>query len=397
MKLYYKSKRINSKIFPISFIFLAIFTVNLTGGYYFWRDGHKEIMIIMITGLAFFILGLKVGNIFLKIPKMSDYHMEPYSIACIKQNPKLVKKIYLVAMSLFIFAFLLSASLFLERGIPLLSSNNNAARSGFGVGTNGRIRMLVTWCPMGAYCITILSFFEKKYIKSAVFASALTLLMLIFYSYKGNILWFLMFLYFVIMYLKGRVEIKKAFVFCALSIILMLLVFSVWLSSDYSTAFTYLIKRITQDQVDGLNFIIDSYVPSIGYQYGKHFCKELNNVFFSIYNTSFDMQLAELFYGRVVTWGIVQTLYGFLYIDFGKMGVAAGCLILGFIVKKLQTSLEKIENNGVCGLCLKIHFVYVFIKILLVGNLFNELKGSALSALAFYLVFVFLLKIKIKT
>ncbi len=397
MKLYYKRKRNNRKIFPISFVFLAIFFVNLTGGYYFWHDGHRKIMIIIITGLVFFVFGLKVGNISLKTPKIFNCHMEPYTIASIKQNPGLAKPMYLISMSLFIFALLLSASLFLERGIPLFSPNNNAARSGFGVGTNGRIRMLVTWCPMGAYCITILSFFEKKYMKSAVFASVFTLLMLIFYSYKGNILWFLIFLYFVIMYLKGKIELKKAFVFCALSMILMLLVFSIWLSSDYSTAFTYLVKRITQDQVDGLNFIVDTYVPSMGYQYGKHFYKEINNVFFSIYNSSFDMQLAELFYGRVVTWGIVQTLYGFLYIDFGATGVAIGCLILGIIIKKLQISLENVEDNGICGLCLKIHFAYVFIKILLVGNVFNELKGSALSALTFYMVFAFFSKTKIKT
>lgn len=384
--------------FLIRYIFFAIFAVNIIGAFYFWKEENSPILYTVLIGIGAFIIGLFIGNIRLLRHKITFKSVfRKYTIEELKKNPNIARHVSTALLIVFIVAFVLSISLFLEKGIPLFQVNSNFARSTFGVGTWGRIRMLVTWCPMCALCFFSLAQIDAKYKRNAIIIMGIALVFLVFYSFKGNILWFIVMIYFVNTFMKGKLEFVKGFLYAGLAAILMLIVFSVWLSVDYSVAFDYLIKRVTQDEVDGLNYIITQYVPSIGLGYGEHFAYEFNTTVLSVYQESFGTVLATLYYGRRVTWELVQTFYGFLYLDFGNPGVFCGFLILGVIVRKLEISLEDIKSNTILSLTLKIYCVYILIKIVLVGGLFNEIKGLGLSALLFvvtYYVLAYFLVIK---
>lgn len=384
-----KSRKNDSKwVYIVRLIFIAIFALNIIGAVYFYaKTGKRDTLNVVILGAVGFSVGTIMGG--MKLFSTNKFHYTYSStIGELKDNSKLQKNAFCCIMILFAISFVFAGTLFVQKGIPLLSSNDNQLRSTFGVGTFGRIRALVTWCPMAGLYAFCLSLLNKRYRKPAWTIIILGFIYLAFYSFKGNLVWFAMMLYLVNTSIKKKIQFGKGVIYAGVAAFAILLIFSVWLSEDLSVAFDYLIKRITQDEVDGLNYMITEYVPTVGFQHGKHFWSQLIGTFFSMYEESFDIQLATLFYGRKVTWGIVQTLYGFLYLDFGYYGVFWGFIIMGIIERKIEVFLSNVEKQTLSSLCFNIYLVYAMIKILLVGNVFNELKGLVLSAIIFNLLYV---------
>lgn len=391
MVLIIKKKNFQEKIwvYIIPFVFAAIFVLNIIGALYFY-DATKDDRTFrcVLVGSSAFILGILFGSIAFK--NINKKRVFLPTIEEIRSNHRLQKNAVQCALFLFLFSFLLSSSLFIQKGIPLFSANDNQMRSTFGVGTWGRIRALVTWCPMSCLMIYCISLINKKYKILALTTCTITFVLLAFYSFKGNLVWFALMLYLVNSAMKKKIELGKGLLYAGLAEIVILIIFSVWLSEDYSFAFEHIVKRITCDQVDGFNFIVMKYIPSEGYQNGKHFVSEMVGTLFNVYKESFDIVLARLFYGRNVTWGIVQTFYGFLYIDFGMLGIFIGFFVVGVIISNILRSLLFSDKLTITALCLNIYLVYFLIKIVLVGNVFNEIKGLLLSALVFNLLFLVL-------
>lgn len=375
-------------VYIVRLIFIAIFALNIIGAVYFYaKTGQRDTLDVVVLGAVGFFVGTIMGGRKL-FPTRKIHYTYSSTIGELRDNKKLQKNAFYCIVILFAISFVFSGTLFIQKGIPLLSSNDNQLRSTFGVGTFGRIRALVTWCPMAGLYAFSLSLLNKQYRKPAWTIVILGFVYLAFYSFKGNLVWYAIMLYLVNTSIKKKIQFGKGVVYSGVATLAILFVFSVWLSEDSSVAFDYLIKRITLDQVDGLNFMITNYVPSVGFQHGKHFWSQLIGTLFSVYEESFDIQLARLFYGRKVTWGIVQTIYGFLYLDFGYYGVFFGFIIMGIIERKIEVLLSDVENQTLSSLCLNIYLVYALIIIFLVGNVFNELKGIVLSAIVFTLLYL---------
>lgn len=381
----------SDKFMPLSVIFFAIFVLNIIGSLLLVdkHDGSFLTFYAVGCGLIFFLVGLSVGRAIARIWRAK----RPYSsffrhltISELRACPDLVRRLYFLAFGLFVLSAIISLSLFLQKGIPLLAANDTYARTSFGSGTFGRIRALIAFCPLSSLMMFLFSYYDKRYRRSAYAAIGITLVFLAFYSFKGNIVWYLLMLFLVSMYMSGKKQIGKAALYATVAFLIILSIFSLWLSEGPSFAFENLLMRATADEVDGFDFIIHSFIPLNGYMNGEHFFSELSNTFFSIYQEgeSFDFQLASLFYGKSVTWGIVQTLYGFCYLDYGLLGIAIGFFFLGLVTKLVEKGLEKGSNNTPEGLIFGVFVVVILIKILLVGNVFNELKGLGLSALVFY-------------
>lgn len=384
-----KRRKKDSKwVYIVRLIFISIFALNIIGALFFYeKTGISDTLIVVIIGAVGFLFGTLIGGMRLFSTHKTHFTYTS-TIGELKDNYKLQKNAFYCIMILFAISFVFAGTLFVQKGIPLLSSNDNQLRSTFGVGTFGRIRALVTWCPMAGLYAFCLSLLNKRYRLPAWTIIILGFIYLAFYSFKGNLVWFAMMLYLVHTSIKNKIQLGKGVVYAGVTGMAILTIFSVWLSEDFSVAFEYLLKRITQDQVDGLNYIITEYVPSVGFQHGKHVWSQLVGTFFSMYEESFDIQLASLYYGRKVTWGIVQTLYGFLYLDFGYYGVFFGFILMGLVERKIEVPLSDVENQTLSSLCINIYLVYAMINIFLVGNVFNELKGIVLSALIFILLYL---------
>lgn len=375
-------------IYIIRIIFFAIFVLNIIGALYFYSEsGTHETLDVVVLGLIGFLIGLFLGEKLIFRRRRLSYTP---TIKEIRSNHKLQSKAYFVIVVLFAVSLLFAITLFLQKGIPLFSPNDTQMRSTFGVGTAGRIRALVTWCPVAGLMMFCLFQINKRYRRPAMVIIGLAFLVLAFYSFKGNLVWFAMMLYLVNTVFKKKIQFGQGIIYAGIAFITLMLVFSIWLSVEYSVAYDSLIKRITQDQVDGLNYIITRYVPSSGFKYGEHFWTQLTGTMFSVYEESFDIKLARLFYGRNVTWGIVQTLYGFLYFDFGRIGVVIGFIILGMLVRGIEDVLIDVDNQTIPSITFTIYLVYVLIKIFLVGNVFNEIKGLLLSEIVFNILYVLL-------
>lgn len=375
--------------YTVRIIFISIFTLNIIGAIHFYNiSGSSQTLDAIVVGFISFFIGIFLGrwNVF---KKKKSIFFSP-TIIEIKQKKTLQSNSLFCICILFSISFFLSCLLFFFKGIPLFSANDNELRSSFGIGTYGLIRALGTWCPMACIFVFFISIINKKYKIVSLTVIGLTILLLAFYSFKGNIVWLAMMIFLTNTIAKKKIEfVKGIFLFLSTGIVI-LSIFSVWLSVDSSTALFYLIKRITQDQVDGLNYIIQKFIPLVGFYNGHHFSDEFTNTFFSIYKDSFDIKLASYFYGKSVSWGIVQTLYGFLYIDYGFWGIIVGFLILGVLVRKIENAFRNINELTIQSLCFYIYLVYILLKMFLVGNIFNEIKGPMFSALFFNVFYIFI-------
>lgn len=364
-------------------IFIVIFIINIIGAVQLNQmRGSTVLNIIVLASISFLL-----GSVF------AFYYSNYFN----RNKYRLVTKIsfntqFLIIFIIFIFSFLFGLSLFIEKGIPLLNQGDNALRAGLGLGSFGRIRAICTWMPLSSVILLFITHGRKlKYRIYAYISVALTILFLVFYSFKGNLLWYMLLIY-SMYHFNQKGSLLRFIGLFTIGSLLGLTVFFLWLPGDYAyfTVVQIFIKRIVIDQIEGLDFIYSFYVPIFGSMHGSLFVNELNSFlsFLSLKPTTVspDMLLAEAFYGKSVDWGIIYTLIGSLYIDFGKYGVAFGFFIIGFLTIYVISSCT--SENRIEVLAIKSFLITVLLKIILVGNYFNEVRGYVFSLILFYLIYI---------
>lgn len=373
-------------------LFLGIIFLNLIGSISFLKETESTIIISVLWGLMGYLLGYKINS-----QKRSINMQKNKTRMVINAKTRDDSKVELCALSiLFIILFLLGFSLFIERGIPLFNSFDNEMRSSFGDGTKGRIRALTTGLPMVSIYFFLLNQKNGKGKKGFIFVSLISLIGLAFYSYKAYILWFVIVMFYTYYYISknaGRdIKVFKWILIACFIVVCLVSLFALWLDGN-DTALTAFFKRIMYDQLDGFNYIHQKYVPEYGYLHGDFMISELKNIIFTADTNgyTFTERLAELFYGRKVTWGIVITIYGCFYIDFGDLGVFIGLAIFGFGLKSISNYLDNMCNkrniNIVCVLMLITFMGYIFQN----GSIINELRGTFLSIILFKILYEIIL------
>lgn len=387
-------QKIQYATFGIDKLFLGIIILNLIGSISFWQESESTIIISVLWGCLGYLLGYKIN----RRKRRVNIQTKKTRIVI---NSKLRddSKVELCAIwILFIVLFFLGFSLFWERGIPLFNSFNNEMRSSFGDGTKGRIRALTTGLPMVSIYFFLLNQKSGRGKKGFVLVSLISLLGLAFYSYKAYILWFIIVMFYTYYYISknmGRdLKIFKWILLACFIVICLVSLFALWLGGN-DTATTAFFNRIVYDQLDGFNYVHEKYVPRHGYLHGDFMISELKNIIFTTNTNGYTFMetLAELFYGRKVTWGIVITIYGCFYIDFGDFGVFIGLAIFGFGLKCISNYLDNMSKkrniNTVCVLMLITFMGYIFQN----GSIINELRGTLLSIILFKILYEIILLI----
>lgn len=381
-------QRIQYATFGIDKLFFGIIILNLIGGWGFYKDRDSTVIIPIAIGLVGYLVGylipvkgrhirimLNRKKIVINSRAWDDTRVEHYAI-----------------WVLFILFFLAGFSLFIERGIPLFNAYNNELRSSFGDGTKGRIRALCAGLPMMSIYMFLVYQKTGKYFRSFLIMTITSIVGLAFYSYKAYILWFVIVMFYTYYYVrKSKGDDLKIFKWIVLGVFMvigLIMLFSIWLAGN-DNASTAFFNRIIYDQIDGFNYVYKSYVPYYGLMKGEFLKSELKNILFTVDTEGYTFMetLAYLFYGRQVTWGIVITLYGCFYIDFGNAGVFLGLALFGWLLKHISNYLNdmihKKNINVVCTIMMITYMGYIFQN----GSIVNEIRGTLLSILVVKLLY----------
>ena len=390
-------QRIKYAIVGIDKLFLGIAVLNIIGGIGFYKETGSTVYIPIIVGFLGYLFGYCIN-------------VKPQRRKLVLKGKRFVginskcwdgsRAEFATVWILFVVFFVVGYSLFIERGIPLFNSFDNALRSSFGDGTHGRIRALCVGLPMISIYMFLLHQKTGNYKKSFYMMFACTIIGLGFYSYKAYILWFVIVMFYTYYYVKKNdgadLKLFKWIVLGVLTVICLVALFSIWLAG-HDTAATAFINRILYDEIAGFNYVYTNYVPERGFMNGEFLLSELNNILFRV-NTngySFMETLATLYYGRPVTWGIVITIYGCFYIDYGNIGVFVGMAVFGFCLKSISNYLNNFRGkrniNVVCMIMLISFMGFIFQN----GSIINEIRGTVLSIVIVKVLYEFILSLRL--
>lgn len=369
-------------LFGIDKLFLLIVAVNVVGAFAFQADYGSQIIIPIVIGCLGYCIGLFLGRL-----KLSRRRIDKREAAPKANNIRIE---YMAICAVFIISLILGFSVF-TKGIPLFSPFDNAIRSSLGDGTQGRIRFLITGLPMATVFmfLFVLKYKEKR--NTFIVMAFITLIGFALYTYKAYILWFAITLFYVYYYYRKSnglpLKLGRWILIGFLSYCFMMLVFSLWLNGN-NTGTTSLLTRIVYDELSGFDYIYRTYIPSHGLASGSFISQELASLLgVSTDGYSFAAQLANLYYGQEVTWGIVATIYGFFYIDFGNPGVFFGLLLFGFLVRKLDYSLTKLNTSTTINATMELMLISVLGYIFQNGTVFNEIRGTVLSIIIIKIIY----------
>jgi oligosaccharide repeat unit polymerase len=353
---------------------------------------QKELLIIILLSFISYLIGEKIKTIISsKKRHKGGIKFKEYYITRSRATVQMT-----LIITVFVLLFIYGASLFTERGIPLFRKGLEAAelKLNLSLNTAGRTRIIDLMLPfisLYLYSLYLIKFKDNPFPKIIVWIvifSALTLL--IFRLFKGNILYFLV----GILHVRTLYSGKKIQILNFKNITIILLIVIVFLASifyfteglhegvDFLSSVLYLANRVLIYSWEGLNFIVSENLgPDFNQQFRNFLSLESSEDPGSI--------LAQEFFGLPeIRFAVVPTLFGFLYRNGGYILIVSGFILLGFIVKPLSIKMDNQQNK-----CLEnvfYYYLYVMLfKIFLVGNVFNEIRGMAMSILFIY----FLLKV----
>lgn len=358
---------------------MVVIFINLLGSVHFYLKSGSTLFYPVAIGLCGYLLGIG-------LPSLKIHERKKLKISNTNQTVELITiKIAVVLFALFAY------SLFIQRGIPLFESFDNATRSSFGKYTYGRIRSLCTWLPMTSLYSYYYYLKTGKGRKTFLISLMITLVGLAFYSYKVYLIWLVVMLFYVYYYnsFDKNFNFIKWFLYSVILCLGVIGLFSIWLSENFGHATVRFVNRLFFDQMDGFNYLYQNYIPIVGLQHGKFLVSEIQKVFnpFVITHNSFMNTLATYFYGKEVTWGIVPTLFGYFYIDYGNIEVFICFLLFGYFVNMLESSLKKKYDDNHVGFVVRIALIYYLGLCLQNGTVFNITRGLFVS-IVFYYFFV---------
>ncbi len=338
------------------------------------------VLLVMVVGLAGYLAGSLVRRHFRPDRMQVGLELEQEALRAQKQ--------FLVGLSVATVLVVLGLLLFLRRGIPLLAENPQEAaaiKTMLNVRAYGLTRATDVWLPFVAiYCVGLsLRYSNKVHVRGVALGVWLGAFGLLFLKAgKGNVLVLLLgLLYIYDVTRPGRLRLLswKTFATLGAGAVAASGAFYATEGADWIHSFQYVMARILVYSWEAFNFVVSKGVePDLGHQVA---------VFLSLRSgDSPDIELArQMLQRQDVPFGVVPTLFGFLYRNGGLIAVAAGFAVLGFVVRSVLIAMQRPRGDLLTMTAL--FFVYIMLwKMLLVGNVFHSLRGFGLSVLLIFLL-----------
>jgi len=357
---------------------------------------QNVILYIVLLALFSFLIGEGIHRLI----ERKDLHFNNRVLGFGLVEKQRGRKIIIVTGVLFALFAIYGGSLFFERGVPIFERGEDAAllKMQLNLNSMGRTRVIDIILPFLSLVLYGLYLSLEKHsliIRCFVFSCiGLTLAFLLARLFKGNVVIFLLGLVFI----KEAVGQKKYKLLTVsnfrLLMLLVMLITAVYFSTEgdgVMHSLLYLFNRLVIYSWEGFNYLIYINAEPDIYQ-------QLSRVFsFKSSMESPGTVLAMGFYeteNPVVA--ISPTFFGFLYRNGEELLVILGFLILGFLKRNIIYGLEKYRFN-ILRITLSYYLYIMLLKIFLVGNLFDELRGQGLTLLFIYVFIMLVMKIKFST
>ena len=295
-------------------------------------------------------------------------------------------KKHLQKIKLIIFFFsLICLAFYLLRGIPILARGEEAAALKLQLTSQrsfGATRILYVLLPY----ITIVLYSMVKNHKNNVNTNVkyisymlICFLLLSFGLFKGALITYILTIVFVYDKYCKRINISmKSIIIGICTIAIIILPIFLTEINDFGKALLYLLNRLIIYSWEGFNYIVLYDLPP-----------DINLHFQGFIGLK-QVESADVILGAEFTRinpppiAIVPTLFGFCYRNGGIPLVVITFIILGFIVERIIKKFARTQDEVKSTTYI---FLYiVFFKMMLVGNVFNDIRGPILSLVVIHYV-----------
>lgn len=283
---------------------------------------------------------------------------------------------------------IISIGFYIINGFPIAQIGSGAAEAKLGVTGSrsyGITRILYIMMPfVSLYLFSI--FINKSNIKkkkSISFYIIITLIILSLGLFKGQLVTY--FLSLMILYDKFVKPIVFSFKSILIStLVILAITIPIFLTeiNNYFDALLYIFNRLLIHSWEGFNYIVLMDLPTdILYQ--------LESFLGLKYMESPDVLLGKEYTGRNdVDFAVVPTLFGFCYRNGGYLTIVLVFSLLGILVKSIIKQISY-SNDSLLVVTFVMLYFQLF-KILLVGNIFNALRGPVLTLFLIYFLMKFI-------
>ena len=341
---------------------------------------QRALLTIVGMGFACYLIGHRVRN-------RLGVQFGHRQIAV--EEPNALKQ-FTIAMLIFVPLLVFGASLFMTRGVPMFADTPEQAaaiKTALNVRALGRTRAIDVLLPFTAlYCVGLcLRYPCRRHAMAIATMMCLCCLSLLFLKAgKGNIFKFL----FGLVYLFDLNSDREIKLFSVRTICLMLLgafvmvgAFHLSEGQDWIHSMLYVMDRFLVYSWEGLNYIVHGQLPPD--------IKPQLLRFLSLGGpgASPDILLArQMTHNPNASFGVIPTLFGFLYRNGGLTLVALGFFALGFGVRELFIRMHT-RRHDILAITTCYYLFLMLFTMFLVGDVFDEIRGLGLSVLVIYLMF----------
>jgi oligosaccharide repeat unit polymerase len=391
--------------FKPSFVHLiaVIFTLSLIGLYMLGVENDNfHPLYVFEAGLFAFSVGLLAGRLIRSRPYQEDaIHKDVSSLK--QRNESLVMLIVGVPVMLLGFA------LFAVNGVPLFMEGANELRFTVNEGVGVFWRMQQFGLPMmtliaGMYMMGARSPLFRVRLLFFVFFAA-TIVTSVLRGHKASLVYALLWVAVLMLVMNRRKIMPKKWiiVFPALlvvSFVVMVLITQQILQMNTQEALVLLGERATTLEAEGFYNIVESYVPSMGLQYGTAQWPSLLGLLATLRLWPRDFTQLELsqlvahhsygipIYSPEFVFPMTLSPFGDFYVDFGVVGVVVGGLVLGMLAQLLyRYTLEAPPSLLKAALiALQVEMVFYASRGSLGGRISNEILNLAVVVVGYYIV-----------
>jgi hypothetical protein len=245
-------------------------------------------------------------------------------------------------------------------------------------------RLIYTGLPFLAGVLWHQSAFHKKYRTASYLLAGACLFALLLTLFKGQVLLFALTLLYLTLCARSNDEpslrevIRSPFFLSALAGIVAMFLLSE--GESVLGSIWYVIGRASIYSWEGLAYVVEApAAPDLESQVLTFLGRPPAGML------SPDLELASEMLGiSPPPIGVVITFPGFLFRNFGSIGVAVGAIVLGYLARKALRAAARtsLSERAVFG----VMFYFCLVHIFLVGNVFNTIRGDIATLVATYAI-----------
>jgi len=312
------------------------------------------------------------------------------SAAARSLQPEARRRHFALGVAAYAILLVFGATLFVQRGAPLLAADAGSAsaiKSALNRGAFGRTRAIDVWLPfISLYCLGLVRKHPARQRTRAIaWGMCLASLGLLFLrAFKGNILLFLLGVVFVLeasAERRGRVLSIRTALLGVGGFLAMAAAYYVTEGANWLDSMLYIVDRLFVYSWEGLHYIVYADLPGDLHRQLQTF------VGLGGPHASPDVLLARRFTGNPdIQYAVAPTLMGFLYRNGGLAAVGVGLAVLGLAVRGIYMSWRH-NREDMLKMLASFYLYVMLLRMLVVGNVFHEIRGYGLSVLLIYAYF----------